>query len=245
MIIRVKIEGMVATPFWSEGPAGPSSGIGFAADRRLPTMDQVGAGLSERTGWSGVWTLPNLITVVRLGCIPWFLWLLVAQDDRTTAALLLGALGATDWVDGWVARRFNQVSEVGKVLDPTADRLLLVVALVAILADGSIPAWFGIAVLVREVLVGLGALVLAGLGARRIDVTWWGKTGTFALLWSVPCFLAGESTIVASTAFAVTAWIFGLPGLVIAWYAAWCYVPAAVAALRDGRSGDSDSGDAE
>ncbi len=206
-------------------------------------MGDGAAGSTERTGWAGVWTLPNLITVVRLGCIPWFLWLLVAQDDRTAAALLLGALGATDWVDGWIARRFDQVSDVGKVLDPTADRLLLVVALVAILADGSIPIWFGVAVLVREVLVGLGALILAGLGARRIDVTWWGKTGTFALLWSVPCFLAGESTIVASEAFAVAAWTFGLPGLAIAWYAAWGYVPAAASALRDGRAGTTGRGD--
>ena len=200
-------------------------------------MEEVGERSTMRTGWAGVWTLPNLVTLLRLGCIPWFLWLLVEQGDRTAAALLLGALGATDWVDGWIARRFDQVSDVGKVLDPTADRLLLVVALVAILADGSIPTWFGIAVLVREVLIGIGAIVLAALGARRIEVTWWGKTGTFALLWSVPCFLAGESTIVASGAFAVAAWTFGLPGLLIAWYAAWGYVPAAATALREGRAG--------
>ncbi|MCH2426007.1 MAG: CDP-alcohol phosphatidyltransferase family protein [Acidimicrobiales bacterium] len=197
-----------------------------------------GAGsASSRTGWDGVWTLPNLITLTRLGCIPWFLWVLFDAGNRTDAALLLGALGATDWVDGWIARRFDQVSEVGKLLDPTADRLLLVVALVAMVVDGSIPTWFAALVLVREVLIGLVALVLLALGARRIDVTWWGKTGTFALLWAVPCFLAGESTAFAHEAFAVAAWVFGLPGLVISWVAAWSYVPEARVALRQGRSG--------
>ena len=177
--------------------------------------------------------MPNLITVVRLGCIPWFLWLLVSQENRMVAAFLLGALGATDWVDGWVARRFNQISEVGKILDPTADRILLVVAIVAIVADGSIPTWFAVAVLVREVLIGLVALALLVVGVRRIDVTWWGKTGTFALLWAVPCFLAGQSTVMAAWAFEVAAWAFGLPGLVISWIAAWGYVPVARGAVRE------------
>ena len=191
---------------------------------------------TSRTGWAGVWTLPNLITVVRLGCIPWFLWLLVSQEDRTAAALLLGALGATDWVDGWIARRFDQVSEVGKVLDPTADRLLLVVALLAIVDDGSIPIWFAVIVLVREVLIGLAALLLLMVGVRRIDVTWWGKTGTFALLWAVPCFLAGQSTVPGAWAFEVTAWIFGIPGLAISWFAAWGYVPVARSAIQEWRT---------
>lgn len=191
---------------------------------------------TSRTGWAGVWTLPNLITVVRLGCIPWFLWLLVSQENRTAAALLLGALGATDWVDGWIARRFNQISDVGKLLDPTADRILLVVALLAIADDGSIPMWFAVTILVREILIGLVALALLVIGVRRIDVTWWGKTGTFALLWAVPCFLAGQSTIPAALAFEVGAWFFGIPGLVISWIAAWGYVPVARSALRERRA---------
>ena len=190
----------------------------------------------SRTGWDGVWTLPNLITVLRLACIPWFLWLLFDVGNRTDAALLLGALGATDWVDGWIARRFNQVSDVGKLLDPIADRLLLVVALAAMVVDGSIPTWFAVAVLVREVLIGLVGLLLLAMGARRIDVTWWGKTGTFALLWAVPFFLAGESTAFAHEAFALGAWVFGLPGLVISWAAAWYYIPTAREVLAQRRS---------
>ena len=76
------------------------------------------------------------------------------EDDRASAAWLLGVLGATDWVDGYVARHLNQVSELGKVLDPIADRLLFIVCVGGILIDGSVPTWFGVAVLAREVVVG-------------------------------------------------------------------------------------------
>ena len=191
---------------------------------------------SPLTGWAGVLTVPNLVSIARLGCIPWFIWLLFGAEDRMWAALLLGGLGATDWVDGWAARRLGQVSELGKVLDPTADRLLLLVAVPCLLVDGTIPGWFALTVLVREVLVGAATLVLAALGARRIDVSWWGKTGTFALLWAVPCFLAGESRVPVDEAFTVMAWVFGLPGLAIAWWAAFGYLPEARRALVEGRA---------
>ena len=187
------------------------------------------------TGWVGILTVPNLISVARLGCIPWFMWLLFGAEDRMWAALLLGGLGATDWVDGWAARRLGQVSELGKILDPTADRLLLLVAVPCLLVDGTIPGWFALTVLVREVLVGAATLALAALGARRIDVSWWGKTGTFALLWAVPCFLAGESRVPVDEAFTVMAWVFGLPGLAIAWWAAFAYLPVARRALAERR----------
>lgn len=195
-----------------------------------------GSEASPLTGWAGILTVPNLVSIARLGCIPWFIWLLFGAEDRMWAALLLGGLGATDWVDGWAARRLGQVSELGKVLDPTADRLLLLVAVPCLLVDGTIPGWFALTVLVREVLVGAATLVLAALGARRIDVSWWGKTGTFALLWAVPCFLAGESRVPVDEAFTVMAWVFGLPGLAIAWWAAFGYLPVARRALVEGRS---------
>ena len=195
-----------------------------------------GSDASALTGWAGILTVPNLISIARLGCIPWFMWLLFGAEDRMWAALLLGGLGATDWVDGWAARRLGQVSELGKILDPTADRLLLLVAVPCLLVDGTIPGWFALTVLVREVLVGAASLALAALGARRIDVSWWGKTGTFALLWAVPCFLAGESRMPVDEAFTVMAWVFGLPGLAIAWWAAFGYLPVARRALAEGRA---------
>ena len=74
-------------------------------------------------------TAPNLFTLLRLCCLPLFLYLLFGRDNRAGAAWLLGGLGATDWVDGWLARRFDQVSEFGKIFDPTADRLLFIVGI--------------------------------------------------------------------------------------------------------------------
>jgi len=200
-------------------------------------VTQIAPGSDEPASrWSGIWTVPNFLSFARICCVPWFLWLLFGADDRAGSALLLGALGATDWVDGWVARRFNQVSDIGKVLDPTADRLLLLVAAPAMIVDGSVPIWFASIVLLRELLVGGGALVLAALGATRMDVTWLGKTGTFALMFAFPCFLAGESTLPGSGGFEIAGWLFGLPGLVISWWAGVRYIPAALEALREGRS---------
>ena len=80
-------------------------------------------------------TVPNLFTLLRLLCLPLFLWLLLGCGNRAGAAILLGALAATDWVDGYLARRLGQVSEFGKKFDPTVDRLVFIVALLAIIAD--------------------------------------------------------------------------------------------------------------
>jgi cardiolipin synthase len=185
---------------------------------------------------SRVLTLPNIITIVRLSCLPLFLWLLFAQEDRAAAAWLLAALGATDWVDGYLARHMHQVSELGKILDPIADRLLFLVGAGGIMIDGSVPLWFAITVLVREVLVGATTLVLAALGARRIDVTWFGKAGTFGLMIAFPLFLASHSDLSWADTAGVLAWLAGIPGLALSLYAAVLYVPLARQALIDGRA---------
>lgn len=185
---------------------------------------------------SRVVTLPNAITVARLLCIPLFLWLLFGKDDRASAAWLLGFVGATDWVDGYAARHLHQVSELGKVLDPTADRLVFIICGGAILIDGAVPAWFGIAVLAREIVVG-GALALLTLfGMKRFDVKWVGKAGTFALMFSFPLFLLAASDSRVADAAQVLSWVFGIPGLVLSYYAAYTYIPEARRALREGRA---------
>ena len=183
-----------------------------------------------------VLTLPNVITLVRLACLPVFLWLLFGAEDRAAAAWLLAALGATDWVDGYLARHMHQVSELGKVLDPVADRLLFVVGAGGILIDGSVQTWFAVIVLVRETLVGGATLLLAALGARRIDVTWFGKAGTFGLMMAFPLFLASHSDLSWADTAGVLAWLTGIPGLVLSLYAAVLYVPLARRALAEGRA---------
>jgi len=187
-------------------------------------------------GEDRILTVPNLITLVRLSCLPIFVWLLLGRDDQVAAALLLAALGATDWVDGYVARHFHQVSTLGKVLDPVADRLLFFTALVTIIIAGDAPLWVCVAVLVREGLVAIATLVLAAMGARRIDVTWFGKAGTFALMCAFPAFLLGASDLSASGFFTFAAWCCAIPGLVLSYYSAVLYVPLASRALSAGRA---------
>jgi cardiolipin synthase len=185
----------------------------------------------------GVLTVPNAISVARLLCAPLFLWLLFGAEERTAAFALLGVLGATDWVDGWIARRFDQGSVVGKVLDPVADRILLLTAAVTLTVDGVVPTWVGVAVLVREAIVSAATLALAIAGAARIDVQWAGKAGTFALMFALPGFLlvdvldpgAGRDVAEACT------WIATAGGLVLGYIAAAQYVPIAREALRAGR----------
>jgi len=186
-------------------------------------------------GTDRILTVPNVITVARLSLLPVFLWLLFARDDRASAAWLLAALGTTDFLDGYIARHFDQVSDLGKVLDPVADRLLFFVGVGGILVDGSVPLWFAIAVLVREALVAGATLALAALGARRIDVTWFGKAATFDLMIAFPLFLASESTLGWADTAETLAYVFGIPGLVLAWYSAALYVPMGRRALREGR----------
>ena len=183
----------------------------------------------------GILTIPNVVTLVRLACVPLFCWLLFGRDDRTAAAWLLAGLGCTDWVDGYLARHLNQVSELGKVLDPTADRILLGTVVISLLIDGSVPAIVAWVVLIREVLVSAAVLALAAAGARRIDVQWAGKAGTLSLMVSFPLFMMGTPGPWGAPAL-VIAWGFGVAGLALSWYAAATYVPLARQALADGRA---------
>ncbi len=192
-------------------------------------------GSSVEPGLDRIITVPNAITLVRLACIPLFLWVLFGAGRQTLAAVLLAALGATDWVDGYVARRFHQVSTFGKVLDPVADRVLVVTAVVAITIHGAVPVWFGATTLAREAVVSGAVLLLASLGSKRIDVLWVGKAGTFALMFSYPAFLLGDGSASWQDPVRAVAWVTGIIGLTLAWIAAGSYVPVARHALAEGR----------
>ena len=163
-------------------------------------------------------TWPNLFTFVRLLCIPVFLWLLFGPENRGAAAWLLGGLGATDWVDGWIARKFDMASEFGRLFDPTVDRLMFFIAIPAIIIDGSIPLWVAVLALVREVLVAIAAVVAVGAGMGTLAVTWEGKTAAFALMFAVPMFLGANSTLSYAGVLNWLAWIFVIPGLAYGFY---------------------------
>ena len=204
------------------------------------TTVDAGPGDGPERIFDNIWTLPNLFTLVRLLCLPLFLWLLFSQENRAGAAWLLAGLGSTDWVDGYLARRFDQTSEFGKVFDPTVDRLFFFVAVIAIIVDGSIPVWFAVAVLVREVLVGsVIAVSTLFLKMQRFGVTWLGKTATFLLMGAVPSFLIGSTDVWEADFFAVLAWVLGIPGLVLSYWTAIAYIPLIRAGLAAGRASTS------
>lgn len=189
-------------------------------------------GTSDPVVWGPVLTVPNAISFGRLLCVPLFVWLLFGVDDRLAAAILLAVLGATDWIDGYIARRFDQGSELGKLLDPTADRVMLIVAVIAIAADGSVPLWFAGLTLARELLVAAAALLLGALGVRHFEVSWWGKTGTFLLMVSYPFFLASHADIWWADTARVLAWLCGIPGLVYSLVSAAGYIAPSLEAVR-------------
>lgn len=189
---------------------------------RTPIFDRDGT----VEGSDAILTIPNLFTFGRLLCVPWFLWLVHGAEERYQAAVLLAVLGATDWVDGYLARRLNQQSKFGRVFDPTVDRLMFLIALISMLVTDAAPAWFLLAVFAREALVALAALYLGARGVRTIKVSWWGKTATFGLMFALPLFLAASAQPEGETVYRALAWIMGLPSLVLSWISAAGYVPS-------------------
>ncbi|MEM7337527.1 MAG: CDP-alcohol phosphatidyltransferase family protein [Actinomycetota bacterium] len=194
----------------------------------MTTSEQTAGGVD----WSQLATWPNLVTLLRLCCLPLFLYLLFGPEERGMAAWLLAGLGATDWVDGWLARILDQKTEFGAMFDPIVDRLLFVAAVPALLIDGSLPLLVGAVILLREALVSSFAVALRLRGASRLVVTWEGKTGTFFLLFAVPMFLGAASTLPYAGVLEPLAWLFTIPGLAYGWYAAlFQYLPATRASL--------------
>jgi cardiolipin synthase (CMP-forming) len=212
-------------------------------DRRLapvppPDLPDVVPGdvVPPDAGHSRILTVPNVVTLVRLLCLPVYLWLLFGKEDLAWAGILLAVLGATDWVDGYIARHFHQESDLGRIMDPTVDRLLFFVGIGGIIAVGAAPLWFCLVVLVREVTVALVTVTITALGAPPVRVTWFGKAGTFLLMFAFPWFLGGASDLAAADLFLALAWITGIPGAVLSYYAAFTYVPQWRANLREGRA---------
>jgi len=187
-------------------------------------------------GPKGIATLPNLITMVRLLVLPVFVVMLLANEQRAGAALLLGVLGMTDWVDGWVARTFNQTSQFGMVFDPFVDRTLFVVGTGAVLMDGGVPLWFCVAILFREMFVGLMMLVGTMFGMKRFAVSIWGKRYTFLLMTSVPLLLLGASSHITADAAWVGGWVLGIPGLIMSYIVGVLYIPVVLQNVRAGRA---------
>jgi len=207
------------------------------AARRLAGVEAVRTEpVDGRHGLDRVWTLPNVISFARIALVGVFCWLLFGPGERIAATLVLMFVGTTDFLDGYLARRFHQVSTLGKVLDPVADRVVLLTSVIAIGIYGAIPAWLAGVVLGRELLVSVAVMALALMRARRIDVLWVGKAGTFGLLCCLPLFLLGDEHATWARAVTDVTWVALVPALVFSFVAAAAYVPHARQAIREGRS---------
>jgi cardiolipin synthase (CMP-forming) len=181
-----------------------------------------GTKVSDRAS-SAVVTLPNLLSFLRILLIPVFVFLIVHRPTTTTGVLVFAAVSATDWVDGWVARRTGQVSELGKILDPTADRLAIAAGLIALVVRGAFPLWAALLILVRDAVVLLaGVAALAGRRVR-LEVRFIGKAATFMLMLAVPGISWGTLDLPLAQAAVVVGWVCFAVGIVEYYVAAGVY----------------------
>jgi cardiolipin synthase len=132
-----------------------------------------------------VLTVPNVLSAIRIASIPVFVLLILHEGTEAAGLILFALVMATDWVDGFVARRTGQVSNLGKILDPVADRLAIAAGLIALVVAGAFPLWAALAILVRDAIVLVAGLIIAARWKIRLDVRWIGKIATFALMFAV------------------------------------------------------------
>jgi cardiolipin synthase len=181
---------------------------------------------------SRVLTVPNVISLARLALVPVFLWLLLGRDDVAAAGWLLGVIGSTDWIDGYLARRLDQVTKVGELLDPVADRLAVVAAVIGGLVADVLPTWFVVAIIVREAAVAIGALVI-GIGARsKLTVRRAGKLATLLLYAAIAWLYLGVGYDLSWLR--AVAWAVAIPGLGLYYVVAAQYVGDARRLMADG-----------
>ena len=170
----------------------------------------------------GLWTVPNLISALRIAAIPLFLWVLLGRDNPGLAAVMLGVIAWTDYLDGWLARKLDQVSEIGKFLDPLADRLVVASSVIGGLVAGVVPPWLGWPLVGREAVIGAVALYLLVTLRIKVPVRQLGKVATGLVFAAVPFYY------LAHTSFLPVLWQWlggsmGAAGLVLYLIVSWQY----------------------
>ena len=178
-------------------------------------------------------TIPNLLSMLRLLLIPVFVLLLLHHGTELAGLLVVGAVMSTDWVDGYVARRTNSVSELGKLLDPASDRLAMAAAIIALVVRGAFPLWAALLILVRDALVFVAGVLLLGSRGRRIDVRPIGKVGTFVLMTTVPMIAWGHFGLPLSQMMTAIGWVFFPVGILEYYVATALYVGDVRVLLRE------------
>lgn len=189
-----------------------------------------------------VLTVPNLLTILRLVLLGFFVWLVfIPRDDLLAAAILL-AIGVTDYLDGFIARRWSQVSRLGQLLDPLVDRITIATVVISLALRQVIPWWVVGALLAREILL-LGLVpLLRSRGLLALPVHYLGKAATFALFLSFPLLLAGTGSQAWQAVVDITGWALLLWGVGLYWYGAILYVEQTMRIVRTMPRGRSISG---
>jgi cardiolipin synthase len=177
----------------------------------------------EPTRSDAVWTIPNVLSFGRLLGVPLFLWLIVAGEDGAALAVL-AVSGATDYLDGQIARRTHTVTRLGQVLDPLADRLYIVSTLFGLVVRGVVPPWFAAALVLRDVIGALLVRRVRQVGYRGFPVHFVGKAATYNLLYAFPLLLLAQWQPEWSGWALPVAWAFAGWGLMLYWVALGMYV---------------------
>jgi cardiolipin synthase (CMP-forming) len=179
--------------------------------------------VSETSAEDRIWTVPNLLSFLRLLGVPVFLWLVLEPRADGWAIAVLAVAGFTDWLDGKIARAFNQVSKLGRIIDPAADKLYVFATIAALLVREVIPWWLVVIILGRELFVASFFPVLRKHGYRALQVHFLGKAAMFNLMYAFPLlFLASHSGWYADIA-RVVGWAFALWGTGLYWWAGALY----------------------
>jgi len=168
--------------------------------------------------------VPNAISVARLAGVPVFLWLVLGPQADWWAVGLLILAGISDWLDGKLARAWNQQSQLGQVLDPAADRLYIAATLAGLAIRGIIPWWLVALLVSRELVVGVALLVLRRHSYGPLQVSLVGKAATLCLLYAFPLLFIGEHTGSAALTARVLGWAFAIWGSALYWWAAGLYL---------------------
>ncbi|GAA3740329.1 CDP-alcohol phosphatidyltransferase family protein [Salinactinospora qingdaonensis] len=185
-----------------------------------------------------IWTIPNLLSVLRLLGVPLFLWLVLVPQADWWALAVLAFAGLSDWLDGKIARAWNQTSRIGMLLDPLADRLYIFAALLGLLVRDMIPWWLMALLVLRDALIALALPILRHYGYGPLPVNFAGKVATTCLLYSFPLlFLAGYGGIVGNVA-QVVGWAFAIWGTAIYWWAGLLYAVQGLRLIRQSRHAD-------
>lgn len=175
-----------------------------------------------------IWTIPNLLSLLRLLGVPIFFYLIVGPHRDGLALFVLFISGFTDWLDGYLARKLQQFSRIGELLDPLADRLYTLAALFALYFREVLPVFVVVALLARDIAMTIILLRLKQRGITGVPVHFVGKAATMNLLYALPLVLLGTFAGTIGQLAHIIGWAFLLWGIAMYWYAAWLYVQQAL-----------------